>query len=70
MWPATLSTPVTVPHDVSSYYPRLTAGGAREAAPQSLRWRPAADVLTNLSEFPFLGPVRDALADLLRHPDV
>ena len=60
---------VLLPHDVSHLFTRLTADGAREAAPHSLRWRPAADVLANLSEFAFLAPMREALSDLVDHPE-
>ena len=54
---------------MSQHATRLTANGALEAAPHTLRWRPADDVLANLSEFAFLAPLREALIDLIADRD-
>lgn len=60
---------ISLPSDVSQHATRLTANGALEAAPHTLRWRPADDVLANLSEFAFLAPLREALIDLIADRD-
>ena len=63
---------VSLSHDTQSLPLRPTAAGFSEMQPDTLKWRPLADVLANLDTFPHVGaPVAFALRHLtagLFHP--
>ena len=56
---------VPIPAELASSPVFLTANGALEAVPRSLRWRPARSVFSNLETFATFHPLSSALEQIL-----
>ena len=54
-----------VPADYDKFSARVTSKGTKEVVPDTLRWRPATDVLANLHTFRTFGKTALGLRNLL-----